>query len=357
MITNWEELATRLNVLRPDGSETYTFHNSQEALEEILGEEWIRHAVDAFINGDKGNELAIKTVRRLGSRVAAEYAYRVFQANKDTDTQKARYAIWAMDDILHPICLKYADEFLDDPRFVNQAVWLIKELIYNIYMQFEPAEFDAILLKAETAKSDSPDDQVAETVKNLREFLREESDSEKRRIKNWYSHLELIRKRPFMYGVQRVEDIFLMSAGYAEALEKANATDEDFEHFHAGFMDFVVRDLNTPSHCNWSMAIRLYSGSDSASLDLFFEELAKYKSGKSDLDFDRVKYRKENKSFCCEKMADKVEESINPNGETKHEDVDIVMNRTRDGVYGIPIHDGGTSFIEINNCPWCGARL
>ncbi len=174
MITNWEELATKLNVLRPDGSELYTFHNSQQALEEILGEEWIRHAVDTFINGDKGNELAIKTLRRLNSRVAAEYAYHIFQANKDSDIQTARYAIWAMDDILHPICLKYADEFLDDPRFVNQAVWLIKELIFNIHMQFEPTEFDAILLKAETAKSDTSDNDAAETVKNLRDFLRQE---------------------------------------------------------------------------------------------------------------------------------------------------------------------------------------
>jgi hypothetical protein len=25
--------------------------------------------------------------------------------------------------------------------------------------------------------------------------------------------------------------------------------------------------------------------------------------------------------------------------------------------YGIPIHDGGSSFIRINYCPWCGTRL
>ncbi len=354
MITNWEELATKLKVLRADGSELYTFHNSQEALEEILGEEWIRHAVDTFISGDKGNELAIKTLRRLNSRVAAEYAYQIFQKNKDTNIQTARYAIWAMDDILHPICLKYADEFLDDPRFVNQAIWLIKELIYNTHMQFEPTEFDAILLKAETAKSDTPNGDAAETINNLREFLREES-SRKKIIRNWYSHLELIRKRPFMYGVQRVEDIFLMSMGYGEALDKANAIDDDFEHFNKGFMDFVVDDFNAPSHCNWSTAIRMYSTSDLSSLDLFFEELAKYKSGETD--FDRVKYRKENKSFCCEQMANKVEESLDSKGEIKHDDVDVVVNKNRDGVYGIPIHDGGTSFIEINNCPWCGAKL
>jgi Domain of unknown function (DUF4288) len=173
MITNWEELATKLNVLRPDGSESYTFYNSQEALEEILGKEWIRHAVDTFISGGKSNELAIKTLRRLNSRVAAEYAYQIFQANKDIDIQKTRYAIWTMNDILHPICLKYADEFLDDPRFVNQAIWLIKELIYNTHMQYEPTEFNAILLKAENAKSDTQNDDVTETINDLQKFLRQ----------------------------------------------------------------------------------------------------------------------------------------------------------------------------------------
>lgn len=25
--------------------------------------------------------------------------------------------------------------------------------------------------------------------------------------------------------------------------------------------------------------------------------------------------------------------------------------------YGIPIHDGGSSWIQINNCPWCGSKF
>ncbi|KIL45088.1 DUF6980 family protein [Jeotgalibacillus soli] len=25
--------------------------------------------------------------------------------------------------------------------------------------------------------------------------------------------------------------------------------------------------------------------------------------------------------------------------------------------YGIIVHDGGTSFIEISYCPWCGTKL
>lgn len=25
--------------------------------------------------------------------------------------------------------------------------------------------------------------------------------------------------------------------------------------------------------------------------------------------------------------------------------------------YGLPVHDGGTSYVLIDNCPWCGGRL
>ena len=25
--------------------------------------------------------------------------------------------------------------------------------------------------------------------------------------------------------------------------------------------------------------------------------------------------------------------------------------------YGLPIHDGGSSFLQINYCPWCGTAL
>jgi hypothetical protein len=177
----------------------------------------------------------------------------------------------------------------------------------------------------------------------------------KHKIKYCYTYLEFIRKRPFMYHVQRVEDIFLLCYGYGEALDRADTTDEDLEHFFSGFMDFVIADYNVPTHCNWCTAIRLYSTSDSSSVDLFFEELAKYKSGETD--FDRIKYREENKIFCCEKMAEKVKESMNSDGVIKYNNADVIINKWGKGTYGIPAHDGGSSVIEINHCPWCGTKL
>jgi hypothetical protein len=175
------------------------------------------------------------------------------------------------------------------------------------------------------------------------------------KIKYWYTLLAKMQKRPAMYGIQRVEDILLFLSGYAMALDAAAVTDEDLEHFSAGFMDFVIADYNAPTHCNWSTAIRLYSTSDAASVELFFEELAKFKSGQTD--FDRIKYREENKIFCCRQMADKVAESVNSDGVIKYNNADVIINKWGNGTYGIPIHDGGTSVIQINHCPWCGSKL
>jgi len=44
--------------------------------------------------------------------------------------------------------------------------------------------------------------------------------------------------------------------------------------------------------------------------------------------------------------------------ETKEYDADAVITFTKKTkTYGIPIHDGGASYIKINYCPWCGKQL
>ncbi len=67
MKTDWEALSRKLGVLKADGNELYTGRNSAEALEEILGDQWLQHALDTFIAGTPGNELAIKTLRYISS--------------------------------------------------------------------------------------------------------------------------------------------------------------------------------------------------------------------------------------------------------------------------------------------------
>ena len=61
-------------------------------------------------------------------------------------------------------------------------------------------------------------------------------------------------------------------------------------------------------------------------------------------------------TYCCSAMRDQVEHKCD-----QHSDLadcpDALVLRSRDGWYGLRIHDGGTSAIKVSYCPWCGARL
>lgn len=61
--------------------------------------------------------------------------------------------------------------------------------------------------------------------------------------------------------------------------------------------------------------------------------------------------------FCCLNLAEKVFDSVDERGELDLDNVNVIMRKWKDGTYGIPIHDGGSSIIEIAFCPWCGSEL
>jgi hypothetical protein len=168
---------------------------------------------------------------------------------------------------------------------------------------------------------------------------------------NLYSTLVKIQKRPVLCGIQKVEDIYMLLMGYTLALDNFKVVDADEQDFNKNFTQFVIDDYNAPSHCNWCTAIRLYSTSDSASVELFFEELAKYKSGETD--FDRIKFREENKIFCCQQMADQIKKDTE--GIIKYDNEQVIINSYGTGNYSISNAD--EKEISIKNCPWCGIKL
>ncbi|SKC89596.1 DUF6980 family protein [Ohtaekwangia koreensis] len=57
---------------------------------------------------------------------------------------------------------------------------------------------------------------------------------------------------------------------------------------------------------------------------------------------------------CCTKMTyyltfDKKTKDVNPDA--------VIRFNKKSKDYGIPVHDGGQSYIGIEHCPWCGKRL
>lgn len=60
--------------------------------------------------------------------------------------------------------------------------------------------------------------------------------------------------------------------------------------------------------------------------------------------------------YCCDDLRYHVEQTC-PDHADPFACPDIVIVRTKGGEYGLPVHDGGSSFIKVQHCPWCGARL
>jgi hypothetical protein len=58
-------------------------------------------------------------------------------------------------------------------------------------------------------------------------------------------------------------------------------------------------------------------------------------------------------TYCCDSIKYHLEQFFKePN------DVDsIIKYVVAFDEYGIPIHDGGSGFIHIEYCPWCGTKL
>ena len=65
----------------------------------------------------------------------------------------------------------------------------------------------------------------------------------------------------------------------------------------------------------------------------------------------------EQRSVCCSNMEDRLHWQCDQHSDPNDCPDCIVWFYGGNGQYGIPIHDGGSSYIRIDYCPWCGADL
>jgi hypothetical protein len=60
---------------------------------------------------------------------------------------------------------------------------------------------------------------------------------------------------------------------------------------------------------------------------------------------------------CCKRMADAVNYRCDQHPDPFDcPDHIVYFSHIREG-YGLIVHDGGSSVLEIAYCPWCGAKL
>lgn len=66
--------------------------------------------------------------------------------------------------------------------------------------------------------------------------------------------------------------------------------------------------------------------------------------------------RRHRRKVCCSWLAQHLEFDC-PLHRDPLDCADAVIFRDGSGQIGLPIHDGGSSYIRIRHCPWCGTRL
>ena len=58
---------------------------------------------------------------------------------------------------------------------------------------------------------------------------------------------------------------------------------------------------------------------------------------------------------CCERLADDLAQECKDHP-SRFDCPDALIVKGKFG-YGLIVHDGGSSSIDINFCPWCGSKL
>jgi len=158
---DWMALAIGLG-LDPDGGSTNDDH-TRRALEEILGEENVRSAVETRLGLGPGWHLAEGVLRMLRSEQATDLAHAAYGAARG---ERAVQAVVLIKEIAHPKALAWVETFLKDDPVALLGMDLLDQLLYRVAVDDEDAEVQRLLALAEA--------HPAEVVRENAAFIRQQ---------------------------------------------------------------------------------------------------------------------------------------------------------------------------------------
>jgi HEAT repeat protein len=136
---DWKALALQLNVAKEEGQIISTRH-ARQALELLLSEENMREAVDYYITGRPGSELARLVLMLILPWSAMKYCYDIYSSQRPLKAR--RLAVELLRAIADERALDWVDEFLGDEDSEVQ-LWgasLLEQLIYKGFVEIDNAE-------------------------------------------------------------------------------------------------------------------------------------------------------------------------------------------------------------------------
>jgi HEAT repeat protein len=163
---DWEQLARQLGLLHPDG-ESSGSGAAQQALELLLGEDRLRAAVDYYISGGPGSELARNVLWMLHPWSAMQYCYEIYRSDADVDTRRS--AVELLRVVADRRALPWVQEFLNDPDPGIQS-WGAGVLDQMLFAHLVWPEDCADLLQKIT---EHPNEQVRKTATFIQEYLQQ----------------------------------------------------------------------------------------------------------------------------------------------------------------------------------------
>lgn len=164
-VVDWEALATQLGAFK-DGREGSDSGMAKQAIEILLGEETLQSAVDYYLSGKPGSELARFVLWQLRPWSAMKHCYNIYKSEEDIETK--RTAIELLRIVADRRALEWVGEFLDHPDAGIQ-VWgigLLDQLLFSDLV--EPEEAENFLKRAENHINP----EVRETAEFVRQYLK-----------------------------------------------------------------------------------------------------------------------------------------------------------------------------------------
>ena len=160
MKIDWAALAELLNCQSSGGS-----NYAKKALAEILGEVAVREAVDYYISGEPGSELARSVLWQIHPQSGMDYCYKIFKDDKDAD--RRRSAVELLRVVADEHALRWVLEFLNDPD-VGIQIWgagIVDQLLWSNLIEEKDCHDILAVMKIHTNVS------VRERFDFISEFL------------------------------------------------------------------------------------------------------------------------------------------------------------------------------------------
>lgn len=164
---DWNELAVKVGSIQKDGNQYSSTRHAQDALELILGKDFFRNAVDFYVSGRPGAELARSVLWHLTPWTAMQRCHEIYQTRSNAEEKSS--AIELLRVCADVRVLPWVEEYLSDE---NKGVQLwgagvVDQLLWKELVDFEECESLLSQMKTHT------NEQVREMYQWIISFLKD----------------------------------------------------------------------------------------------------------------------------------------------------------------------------------------